>query len=65
MGSEGGYREDDLAKRVEGLRAERDALLHELHGAQRTLEERPTSGWWLFFVGLSITPGLFDLWLLH
>jgi hypothetical protein len=65
MGNEGGYREEDLAKRVEVLRAERDALLHDLHGARRTLKEQPTSGWWLFFVGLTIFPALFFLWFMH
>jgi hypothetical protein len=68
MPSEGGYRDEDLAKRVEVLRDERDALLRDLHGARRTLDAHGKTGWWMFFVGLSIFPGLlllFFLWLTH
>jgi hypothetical protein len=58
MSTDGGYREEDLGKRVEALRAERDTLAAELRVARIALRAHETTGWGSFFVGLMVFPGL-------
>ena len=44
MSTDGGYREEDLGKRVEALRAERDTLAAELRVARIALRAHETLG---------------------